>query len=88
MVQRMLFNVLDKDENKQLLDLSLRERAVLAPLLVLIVLIGVYPAPFLDRMSPAVDALLENVEMRAAMTPAEDVEAPGGLSFVPPEPRP
>jgi NADH-quinone oxidoreductase subunit M len=88
MVQRMLLNVLDKDENRQLLDLSFRERAVLAPLLVMIVLIGVYPGPFLDRMSPSVDALLENVQMRTTLTSDQAVEAPDVLSFVPPETRP
>jgi NADH-quinone oxidoreductase subunit M len=34
----------------------------LAPLLVLIVFLGVYPKPVLDRMAPSVDALVQHVE--------------------------
>ena len=33
-------------------DLSWRERLVVAPLVVLIVFLGVYPKPVLDRISP------------------------------------
>jgi len=62
MVQRVLFNPLDKDENRALKDLDRRERLILAPMLVLIVLIGVWPGPFLDRTRASVDALIERVE--------------------------
>jgi NADH-quinone oxidoreductase subunit M len=64
MVQRVLFNPLDRDENKELTDLSPRERAILVPMLALILLIGVLPGPFLDRTSASVEALLERVEAR------------------------
>lgn len=74
MVQRVLFNPLDRDENKQLTDLSRRERAILAPMLLLIVLIGVLPGPFLDRTSASVEALLERVETRGRVV-ATTVEA-------------
>jgi NADH-quinone oxidoreductase subunit M len=43
-------------------DLNLREGLVLAPLLVLIVAMGVYPKPVIERMEPAVDALVAHVE--------------------------
>ena len=43
-------------------DLSWREGLVLSPLLFLIVFLGVYPKPVLDRMEPSVDALLVHVE--------------------------
>ena len=61
MVQRMLFNVLDKENREQAAARPQFERAGGSWLRYscLIVLIGVYPAPFLDRISPAVDALLE-----------------------------
>jgi NADH-quinone oxidoreductase subunit M len=41
-------------------DLNLRERFVMAPLLFLIVLMGVYPKPFLERIEPSVKELLSH----------------------------
>ncbi len=79
MVQRMLLNALDREENEKLIDLSFRERAILAPILILIVLIGVYPTPFLERMTASVEALLERVE---AATVAETPEEPGEESVI------
>ena len=49
-------------ENATMPDLRLREGLVLAPLLALIVVLGVYPKPVLERMEPAVDALVEHIE--------------------------
>jgi NADH-quinone oxidoreductase subunit M len=39
-----------------------RERAVMLPLVVLIVFLGVYPKPVLDRIQPSVDRLIAHVE--------------------------
>jgi NADH-quinone oxidoreductase subunit M len=44
-------------------DLKLREGLVLAPLLVLIVAMGVYPKPVIERMEPSVDALVAHIEI-------------------------
>jgi NADH-quinone oxidoreductase subunit M len=43
-------------------DLSWAERAVIAPLIILIVFLGIYPKPVLDRLAPSVDALITHVE--------------------------
>jgi NADH-quinone oxidoreductase subunit M len=61
-LQRILFEPLAKEENRRLPDLSLREVLVLAPLLVMIVWIGVYPAPFLRRIEPATRAFITEVQ--------------------------
>jgi NADH-quinone oxidoreductase subunit M len=66
MVQRIFFNRLENDENRSMEDLSRRELVVLAPLLILMVALGVYPKPVLERMEPSVQAVLERVEGRAA----------------------
>jgi NADH-quinone oxidoreductase subunit M len=42
-------------------DLNVREVAAVAPLLVLIVFLGIYPKPVLDVINPAVKATLQNV---------------------------
>ena len=49
-------------ENATIPDMTWRERGVMAPLLVLIVLLGVYPKPVLDRIEPSVSRLIAHVE--------------------------
>lgn len=51
-----------------------RELAAVAPLLAAIVLLGVYPKPFLDRVTPSVDHLLSHVQ---AVDPAAHVPGVG-----------
>ncbi|MDD1751195.1 MAG: NADH-quinone oxidoreductase subunit M [Methanothrix sp.] len=85
MVQRIWFNALDKDVNRQLPDLSGREIAVLVPLVVVMVWIGVYPKPFLDRMETSVTALIQTVDQkRAGPPPALGLTPPGGRGAVRP----
>lgn len=67
--QRMMFGPLDNRANALLTDLTGRERAYLAPLLVLIVVMGVYPQPFLDRINPSVERFLARVETRFEGSP-------------------
>jgi len=43
--------------NAAVRDLGWTERVVIAPLLILIVLLGVYPKPVLDRITPSVNQL-------------------------------
>jgi NADH-quinone oxidoreductase subunit M len=43
-------------------DLSWREIAVVAPLVALIIFLGVYPKPVLDRITPSVNSLVQHVE--------------------------
>jgi NADH-quinone oxidoreductase subunit M len=58
MFKRAMFGPLDKEENKSLKDLNLREIAVLVPIVVMIVWIGVYPQTFLRKMDRSVEAFL------------------------------
>jgi len=58
MVQRVFWGPLDNPKNEGLSDISLRELMVVAPLLVFIVWIGVYPTTFLNPMEAAVRLLL------------------------------
>ena len=43
-------------------DISWGEGVVILPLIALIIFLGVYPKPVLDRITPSVDALLHHVE--------------------------
>ena len=53
MYQQTVFGPLRHEENRTLPDLNLREWLYLLPLLIFIVLIGVWPGPFLKRVDPA-----------------------------------
>ena len=65
-IQRILFNPLDKPANAHLTDLNWRELGLLAPLVVAIIVIGVYPQPILRRMEGAAHQFVQTVQARAA----------------------
>jgi NADH-quinone oxidoreductase subunit M len=58
-LQRIIYNRMDNTENERLTDLSGRELAIMVPLLVGIVWLGLYPAPVLRRMEPAAQRYLQ-----------------------------
>ena len=78
MFQRVMFGKLDKEENQRLLDLSKREIAVLVPIVVFIVLIGVYPNAFLKKMEPTVNQLIETVQSKQAQINIDKAMAESG----------
>ena len=51
-------------ESERIKDLSVREILVLAPILILIFLIGIYPNLFLKKIEPSVSHLTKIVETR------------------------
>jgi NADH-quinone oxidoreductase subunit M len=61
MYQRVIFGPLTNDENKKLTDLSRREVAIFAPLLAMMLFMGLYPQPLLSRMEKSVEATLARV---------------------------
>ena len=63
-------------DNATMPDLRLSEFLSIAPLLILIVFLGVYPKPMLERIEPSVDALIEHVELHADGFDEEEPEAP------------
>jgi NADH-quinone oxidoreductase subunit M len=77
MYQRVFFGKITNPANLPLKDLPFREVVVLAPLIALIVWIGVYPQPFLSRMEPASRRFIAVMEtgQQAAGTRAETAPA-------------
>ncbi|CAM5421935.1 NADH-quinone oxidoreductase subunit M [Aquamicrobium terrae] len=59
--RKIIFGALTKDTLKSMLDLSAREKAVIYPLVVLIIFFGVYPAPIFDATAQSVKSLVTNV---------------------------
>jgi len=66
MFRRVMFGPLEREENKTLKDLNGRELAVMIPILILIVWMGVYPRPFLKKMDVSVAAFVERIKVTRA----------------------
>ena len=73
MFQRVMFGKIDKPENEKLVDLSAREIAVLLPVIILIIFIGVYPKPFLKKMEASVEYLIEDVKEKTQVIQMEEM---------------
>jgi NADH-quinone oxidoreductase subunit M len=65
MYQRVVFGTTNDPENRRLRDLSAREWAVVLPVVILIVWIGVYPVAFTAKTEATVEALIQQVETKA-----------------------
>lgn len=64
MVYRTFFGSLDNDENRSMVDMNLRELALMVPLAVLMFVLGFAPNPFLEKTEPATVFLLETIEQK------------------------
>jgi NADH-quinone oxidoreductase subunit M len=73
--RRVIFGQLTKDDLKSILDLNPREIAMFAPLVILVLWMGIYPASFLDTISVSVANLLENYHASLAATAESGVKA-------------
>jgi len=62
MYQRVMFGSVTKPENQTLKDLSFREIAVLAPIVIFVFWIGVYPLSYLNKTAASTKALVAQVE--------------------------
>jgi NADH-quinone oxidoreductase subunit M len=64
--RRVVMGDLIKESLKTITDMTRRERAIFAPLVVATILFGVYPAPILDTIGPSVEALVSNYQVAVA----------------------
>jgi NADH-quinone oxidoreductase subunit M len=71
MYQRVVFGEVTQEANRRLADLTPREWALLVPVLVFIVWIGVYPAAFTGKTEATIAALLAQVESKASVALAK-----------------
>ncbi len=70
-----------KDESDTpFLDLRRKELAVMAPVLLLIVFIGIYPKPFLDRINPSVYSLMNQMSHTPSQTVVVGSSAPAAVT--------
>ena len=59
--RRVIFGTITRDDLRNILDLSPREKAVFVPLLLLVLWMGVYPSSFLGPLHATVDHLVQQV---------------------------
>jgi NADH-quinone oxidoreductase subunit M len=73
--RRVIWGALTKESLRGILDLNLREKVILYPLIVLTIVFGFYPAPILDTTAAAVD----NLVAQYAASNGVDPNAPNPL---------
>ena len=66
--RRVVWGDLIKESLKSITDMTARERAIFAPLIVMTILFGVYPAPILDIIGPSVEALVADYQTATLVT--------------------
>jgi NADH-quinone oxidoreductase subunit M len=76
--ERVFTGPITIEENREVADLNAREVTLLAPLIALMLVLGLYPNIILDRVGPSVEAVLDRVEA----TTTYEVPDPGPLAEV------
>ena len=64
--RKVVFGALEKENLETITDMNKREIAILAPLIVLTVFFGVYPAPIIDAMDASVTQLIDQYQASLA----------------------
>jgi NADH-quinone oxidoreductase subunit M len=80
--QRTMFGKVENPKNERLSDLTHREFATFAPLLILAVWMGLYPAPFLRRLDTSVQHIIARVSPQYVPTAAVTPAAGGGQAAI------
>jgi len=75
MTQRVFHNPPNPELEPRARDLSIREVALLVPLALLILGIGIYPKPLLARVEPSVEALIAQAQSRLELVQDQSAEA-------------
>jgi NADH-quinone oxidoreductase subunit M len=71
MFQKLMFGPLTNERNANLPDLSWRERIVFLPVVILIIVMGVLPRPFLAAMAPSVARTITQVQEKVGVVVEE-----------------
>jgi NADH-quinone oxidoreductase subunit M len=84
-----MFGPINNTRNRELPDLSRREIAVFVPVVVMAFVLGLYPAPFLSTIDPAVQRTVTQFQAKFAVT-VEDGAMPKMMPDpgAPPAPAP
>jgi NADH-quinone oxidoreductase subunit M len=66
--RRLIFGVITRDDVRSMLDLNWREVVVFAPMIAVVLWMGIYPSSFLHPMQPAIAHIVQHLEA-ARQTP-------------------
>ena len=80
--RRVVFGTITREDVRQMLDLTPREKAVFAPLLALVLWMGVYPNSFLAPIRTSVDHLVQQVHL-AQQAAASNIVIPATAGVQP-----
>lgn len=79
--KRVFHGPVTDEANRNIPDVGLREAVMLAPVLALIVVIGVYPKPFLDRIEPSAQKVI--TQLNSSVAPDGDLDEGAAARDVP-----
>ena len=60
--KKIIFGTLENEKLKEILDLNLREKLILYPLVIAVIIIGIFPNIFLDPMRMSIEQIIINYE--------------------------
>ena len=81
MFQKVMFGPLSNPRNRDLPDLTGREKAVFLPVVAMIFVMGIYPAPFLSRMTASIGRVTD--EYRTHYETSEQIGPDGEPKLLP-----
>ena len=61
--KNIIFGVLTNDKLKEILDLDTREKLIMYPMIIMVILIGIFPNIFLNPMHLSVELIISNYEI-------------------------
>ena len=79
MYERTIFGPVTHEETRRLKDIGPRELAVITPVLALCFVMGLYPAPILRRIEPAVARTIATVQRRTTPAAVATAQAPAPM---------
>jgi NADH-quinone oxidoreductase subunit M len=71
MIQRVFYGECNNEKNNILTDITIREKILLVPMIVLVFWIGLYPKPFLKVIEPSVKNLIETMQANYKLSTGE-----------------
>ena len=61
--KRIIFGIIENEKLKNILDLDLREKIILIPLVISVLIIGIFPNLFLEPMRLPIELIINNFEL-------------------------
>jgi len=73
--RRVIYGKLKLEHLKDMLDLTTREKLIFAPLIVLVLWMGIYPSSFIGAIDKSVDTLVTSYQAKMPKAPVKAAQA-------------